>query len=182
MTQQTQTETYDLNAIASAVNIKPERARLIIGELVEQFNFDATTVPQNTLVSILGSVIGLMQTHNLSITQAVQKYVSTLRDQQKKTESKTANTAENMAGQFDKLSSDWAKQLAPVLVKQTVDKTFSEARDLLAQAFLSNPFDDCFAEVELILDVKFQEVEKQKTFQSNGQENLLTYFALPQGK
>lgn len=172
-------ETYDLEAIASAVNVKPERARLIIAELVNQFNFDATTVPPNTLVSILGSVIGLMQTHNLSISQAVQKYVSTLRDQQKKAES---NTAENMAGQFDKLSSDWAKQLAPVLVKQTVDKTFSEARDLLAQAFLSNPFDDCFAEVELILDVKFQEVESQKKFQLSGQENLLTYFALPQGK
>ncbi len=180
---QTQTPVYDLDAIASAVGIKPQRAALIISALVENFKFDATKVPQNGLVSILSTIIGLQETHNLSVGQAVEKYVQNLKDEQKKSgNGKTGYAAGNMAETINNMADDLADKIAPRVIDAAIQKIQSKVIDRLAEGIELSQVKTTFEQLEHILDVSFREVETNERFQLNGQENALSYFALPEGK
>lgn len=178
----TQTQAYDLDAIASAVGIKPERTRLIISELVEKFRFNAETVPQNSLVGIIGSIVALQQTHNLSPQSAVAKYVETLQQQQKKSGGKTEFVAETMAEEIKGMASAISQKVTPQIVKAAKQQIKSDVMEALIKEFQLGDIEDCFDQTALILECQFQEVEKSERFLS-GQENVLHYFpALPQAK
>lgn len=179
----TQTQTYDLDAIASAVGIKPERARLIISNLVENFGFNAETVPANSLVNIIGSIVGLQQTHNLSVQGAVAKYYQSLQEQHKKEgNGKTGYAAGSMAETIDNMADQLADQLAPRVVELTAKKLESKVVEELTKGFKFIQIEDCFKQLDLIIDAEIREVEKSDRFQLNGQESALSYFALPEGK
>lgn len=181
MTAQTQ-QAYDLDAIASAVGIKPDRARLIISALVENFHFDATKVPQNGMVSILSSIIGLQQTHSLSVSQAVEKYVKGLQDQQKKSGGKTEHAAGSMAQVIDKMADGLAEQMAPKVVELAAEKLESKVLERLIEGFDLPKLTTCFNQAGIIIDAKFEEVKREERFQLSGSESVLGYFALPEGK
>jgi elongation factor P--beta-lysine ligase len=181
MTAQTQ-QNYDLDAIASAVGVKPERARLIISSLVENFHFDATNVPQNGMVAILSSIIAIQQTHSLSVSQAVEKYVKDLQSQQKKTGGKAEHAAGSMAETIDKMADNLAEQIAPKVVELAAEKLQDKVLEHFAQGFEFAKVTTCFNQVGMIIDAEIREVERADRFQLTGSENVLNYFALPEGK
>ena len=181
MTTQTQ-QTYDLDAIATAVGLKPDRARLIISTLVEHFHFDATKVPQNGMVAILSSIVGLQQTHSLSVGQAVEKYVKDLQSQQKKTGGKSEHAAGSMADVIDKMADGLAEQMAPKVVELAAEKLQDKVLEQLLKGFELPKVVTCFSQAGTIIDAEIREVEKQHRFQLSGSENVLGYFALPEGK
>jgi hypothetical protein len=183
MTQQTQVSTYDLDAIAQAVGIKPQRAMLIISALVDNFGFDATKVPQNGLVSILSTIIGLQQTHNISVGQAVEKYIQNLKDEQKKSgNGKTGYAAGNMAETINNMADDLADKIAPRVIDAAIQKIQSKVIDRLAEGIELPQIKTTFDQLDHILDVNFREVENNERFQLAGTDNALSYFALPEGK
>lgn len=177
-----QTETYDLDAIASAVGITPNRAKIIVASLVENFHFDATKVPTNGLVSILSSIVGIQETHKISVGQAVEKYVTELRQNQKQPTGKAGHTAGTMAESVDNLATNLAKQMAPKVVELTVKKLEDEVIKELSKGFEMFTINDCFNQLGIIIDAEIREVEKTDNFQISGGENILGYFALPGGK
>ena len=176
-----QSQDYDLDAIASAAGIKPERARIIISLLVERFHFDATKVHQDGMVAILSSIVGLQQTHSLPVGQAVEKYVETVRDQQKKTGGKVEQTAGSMAEAIESMADNLAEQIAPRVVDLAVQKLQSKVLENLANGIELGKVQTSFNQLGVIIDAEIEEVEKSDRFQLSG-ENVLGYFALPEGK
>jgi hypothetical protein len=180
--QQTNETNYDLDEISKSLKIAPSRVRLIISTLVEKFNLDATKTPTNGLVAMLSAIVGIQETHTLSVTQAVEKYVTDLQQNQKQSTGKSKHAAGTMAESVDNLATNLAKQMAPKVVELTVKKLEDEVIKELSKGFEMFTINDCFNQLGIIIDAEIREVEKTDNFQISGGENILGYFALPEGK
>lgn len=177
-----QTQSYDLDAIATAVGVTPARVQFIITELVEKFQFDATNIPVNSLVGILSSIVAIQQSRQISATKAIEEYVKSIQDHQKKAGGKTEHVAGSMADVIDKMADGLAEQMAPKVVELAAEKLQDKVLESLLKGFELPKVVTCFSQAGTIIDAEIREVEKQHRFQLTGSENVLGYFALPEGK
>jgi hypothetical protein len=72
--------------------------------------------------------------------------------------------------------------MAPKVVELTVKKLEDEVIKELSKGFEMFIINDCFNQLGIIIDAEIREVEKTDNFQITGGENILGYFALPEGK